>query len=183
MVGSSSHSGERRSASGDSCSAFFQYVIHEPFSSASLREAGPLLCAKWRRAKCRLESSSLSLFLRMGKAFWDVESSVVSCSGHHGVQASEAFAHIAMETVVRSSLEKDETNPFPCLWSFFFFKAILKPGVRESTLRGSPSLHPLQNQTHTKKIQKTVSLSHLPYAQKAQYGKTDYSGRTPKTSY
>ena len=180
MVCSSSLGGERRSASGDSRSAFFQYVIHAPFSSASLREAGLLLRAKWRRAKCRLESSSLSLFLR--KAFWDVESSAVSCSGHHGVQASEAFAHIAMETVVCSSLEKDKTNPFPCLCAFFFFfKAILKPGVRESTLRGSPSLHPLQNQTHKENSENCVTYTHLPHAQKIFHTKTDCSGRSPKT--
>ncbi|TNN76794.1 hypothetical protein EYF80_013043 [Liparis tanakae] len=37
-----------------------QYVTHAPFSTASLREAGLLRCAKWRRAKCHLESSSLS---------------------------------------------------------------------------------------------------------------------------
>lgn len=154
MVGSSSLSGERRSASGDSCSAFFQYVIHAPFSSASLREAGPLLRAKWRRAKCRLESSSLCLFLRMGKAFWDVESSVVSCSGHHGVQASEAFAHIAMETVVRSSLEKDETNPFPCLCSFF--KSYFKTWCSRVHPKGFPLPSSVTKSNTQKKPQKTT---------------------------
>lgn len=52
---------ERWWASGDSCSAFSQYVIHASSSSASLQEGGPRLCAKWRRSKCRLKSSSLSL--------------------------------------------------------------------------------------------------------------------------
>lgn len=65
--GQLSPSRERRRASGDSGSAFFQYVIHAPFSSASLGEAGLLPCAKWRRAKCRLESTSLSLLLKREK--------------------------------------------------------------------------------------------------------------------
>lgn len=58
------------------------------------------------------------------KSFWDVESSIVSCCGRHGVEATEAFTHIAMETVVRSSSVKDKTNPIPCLTSFLkiYFK-------------------------------------------------------------
>ena len=91
-------SGERRHASGDSCLAFSQYVIHASFFSTSLREAGLLLCAKWRRAKCRLESSSLSLLFQAAKPLGR-GTCIVSCE-RHVVEAS-AFNQIAMETVVQ----------------------------------------------------------------------------------
>lgn len=100
------------------------------------------------------------------ESFWDVEPSIVSCCGRHGVEATEAFVHIAMETVVRSSLEKDETNPItslsPC------FKAILKPGVQESTLRGSPFFQLLlkktkHTHTHTQNcVTHTLTHMHIP---------------------
>lgn len=76
--------------------------------------------------------------------------SIISCCGHRGVETTEGFAHIAMETVVHGSV--DETNPslLPPL-----FYAILKPGAQVFTLRGSPSPQPLlTNPNRHKKLRK-----------------------------
>lgn len=54
------------------------------------------------------------------ESFGEMKLSIISFCGHRGVETTEGFAHIAMETVVHGSV--DETNPslLPPLFLCYF---------------------------------------------------------------